>query len=51
LRLRNNIEIKLPEDTPEKAWKYLAQVQKETSILDGDVKNIDLRVAEKIFVK
>jgi cell division protein FtsQ len=51
IRLRNNIEIKLPEDDPERAWKYLAQVQKDTNILDGDVKNIDLRVAEKIFVK
>jgi cell division protein FtsQ len=51
IRLRNDIEIKLPEEAPQKAWKYLAQIQKDSQILDSNVKNIDLRVAEKMFVK
>ncbi|MCE3231778.1 MAG: putative Cell division protein FtsQ [Rickettsiaceae bacterium] len=51
IRTRNDIEIKLPEEDPEKAWKYLAQVQKDSNILDSNIKNIDLRVEEKMFVK
>ena len=50
--LFNNIEIKLPEESPEMAWSYLARTQDETSILDdSDIKKIDLRVQGKMFVQ
>lgn len=50
LRL-GDIEVKLPEENAEKAWKNLAKMHRETHIADSAVEKIDLRVEEKIFVK
>jgi cell division protein FtsQ len=51
VRLFNDIEIKLPEQEAEQAWAEIAKMQKDTLILDSDVSLIDLRLADKIFVK
>lgn len=53
IRLTNDVEIKLPEEDASKAWIYVAQMQKDTSILDNDVQTIDLRIGDenKVFVK
>ncbi len=51
LRLRNGIEIKLPEENPDRALEYLAEVNKESKILTSSAKSIDLRLEEKMFVK
>lgn len=51
VRLYNDIEIKFPEEEPEKALEYLANLQSETKILDTDVKSIDLRVPDKMYVR
>ncbi len=51
IKLYNGILIKLPEEAPEKAWSYLASTNEETQILKGNVKTIDLRVEDKMFVQ
>jgi cell division protein FtsQ len=53
IRLSNEVEIKLPEEDATKAWKQVAQMQKETSILENDIKTIDLRIGDenKVFIK
>ncbi|MDA0782785.1 MAG: cell division protein FtsQ/DivIB [Rickettsiales bacterium] len=53
VRFMNDVEVKLPEENASKAWAHLAQLQQDTSILDTDISNIDLRIKDenKIFVK
>jgi cell division protein FtsQ len=51
VQLKNGILIKLPEDNPEKAWAYLTKKQKDSKILESNIKTIDLRIEQKMFVK
>lgn len=51
VKLKNGILIKLPEDNPEEAWKFLTQKQQESKILESNVKIIDLRIEKKMYVK
>lgn len=53
IRLKNDVEIKLPEEDASKAWAYVAQMHNETAILDNNIKTIDLRIDDenKVFIK
>ena len=51
IRLAGNVEIKLPEEAPAQAWKRLAELQTKEQLLDRDVKVIDLRVEDRLFIK
>lgn len=51
IRLNGDIEVKLPEDNAQNAWKHLAELQDEQRLLDRDVKEIDLRLEDKMFIK
>ena len=51
VKLKNDILIKLPEDNPEKSWEYLTKKQQDSKILESNVKIIDLRIEQKMFVK
>lgn len=51
IRLHNDVEIKLPENNPEDAWKFLDKSNSETTILDSKIKSVDLRVSGKMFVQ
>jgi cell division protein FtsQ len=51
IRLKNELEIKLPEEAPETAWRKLAKLQEDEKILERDVKVIDLRVPDRTFMK
>ena len=51
VRLFNDIEIKLPEDNPQKAWSEIARMQKEALVLDSDISTIDMRLEDKVFIK
>lgn len=51
VKLKNGILIKLPEESPEQAWKFLTQKQQESKILESNIKSIDLRIEKKMFVK
>lgn len=51
IHLFNGIEIKLPEENPEDAWRFVSDKHKEEEILNGDIKSIDLKVPDKMFIK
>jgi len=51
VKLKNDILIKLPEENPEKSWEYLTKKQQDSKILESNIKTIDLRVEQKMFVK
>lgn len=51
VRLDNGIEIKLPEQHPEAAWKQLADMHTQQQLLNRDVRAIDLRAPGKLFIK
>jgi cell division protein FtsQ len=50
IRLKNGIEVKLPEDNPAAAWKSLADLQTREHLLDRAVKVVDFRISGKLFV-
>lgn len=45
------IEVKLPEDKPMEAWKALASLQAKQQVLERDIKVIDLRLPDRLFMK
>lgn len=49
--LDNGTTLKLPEDDPYSAWNYLNHLQNTTDFIFSDWSIIDMRVADKIFVK
>lgn len=51
IRLKNGMEIKLPETDPANAWKRLAELDGKERLLDRDIKVIDLRVEGRLFIK
>jgi len=51
LRLKNGIDVRLPEDDPALALERLAALDREKKILSRDVTVIDLRVPDQIMVR
>ncbi len=51
VKFYNGLEVKLPEDNPEKAWKYLAELQKTKQIIDRNILSLDLRIPDRIFIR
>jgi len=51
IRLDDGVEVKLPEQNAGKALANLMQMNKEEKILERDIRVIDLRAPDKIFIK
>jgi cell division protein FtsQ len=51
LIMTNGVEVKLPEVDPGAAVGVLLRAQRETRILDKDIRSIDLRLADRIAVR
>lgn len=51
LLLHNNIEVSLSETNPRSSLERLIKLQNKYHILDKQLSNIDLRVANKVFLK
>lgn len=51
LRLRDEIDVNLPEDNPQAAWAKLAKLVTEHRILERDVAVIDLRLPDRLVVR
>lgn len=51
LRLKNGIDVRLPEDDPALALERLAVLDREKQILSRDVTVIDLRVPDQVMVR
>lgn len=50
IRLDDDKEVKLPEKNPAAAWAKLAELEEKQSLLDRDVRVIDLRVKGRLFI-
>ncbi|MDX2072900.1 MAG: cell division protein FtsQ/DivIB [Alphaproteobacteria bacterium] len=51
IRLQNDIEVKLPEEGAAGALARLMEMDKAEQILARDIKVIDLRVPDRVFIK
>jgi len=51
LRMRNGLDVKLPEKDPSEAIATLLDLQRQSRILDRDILWIDLRTPGKAFVR
>jgi cell division protein FtsQ len=51
VKFDKGVEVKLPEEAPVDAWKALARMQREQRVLDRDIRAIDMRVKDRIFIK
>lgn len=50
IRFRNGIEVKLPAGNAERAWAMLAQMEREQQILARNIRAVDLRLEDRIFI-
>jgi cell division protein FtsQ len=51
LRLKNGVEVQLPEADPERALQTLANLDREKKLLSRDIVLIDLRQADRVSVR
>lgn len=51
LKLKNGIDVKLPEEEPARALARLAEIDKDSRLLSRDVIGIDLRQPDRIVVR
>lgn len=51
LKLKNGVDVKLPEDEPAKALTRLAEADKEMRLLSKDIIGVDLRIPDRIVVR
>ena len=51
LRMRNGLDVKLPEKDPSEAIETLLELQRQSRVLDRDILSIDLRTPGKAFVR
>lgn len=51
VKFDRGVEVKLPEDGAGDAWKRLAKMQREQRVLDRDIRAIDMRLKDRIFIR
>lgn len=51
LRLDNGVDVRLPEERPEAAWKRLADYEHTYGLLRRDVIAIDLRMSDRLLLQ
>ncbi|MHC8508564.1 MAG: cell division protein FtsQ/DivIB [Rhodospirillales bacterium] len=51
IRLRNGVDIRLPEDKPGAAWSRLARFDAEHRLLDRQLSLIDLRIGDRVVIR
>jgi cell division protein FtsQ len=51
LKLDNGVDVLLPEDATEAAWRRLGALHRQDKILERDINVIDLRVEDRVFLK
>ncbi len=51
LKLKNGIDVKLPEADPQAAIATLLRLQREQRLLDKDVLALDFRAPDRVFVR
>lgn len=51
IRIEDAIDIRLPAENPEAAWRKLSELEKEHGLLKRDISAVDLRVPDKMTVR
>lgn len=51
LRLKNDIDVRLPEENAADAWNRLAEYEKAHQVLERDVQILDLRLPDRLIVR
>jgi len=51
LRLKGNIDVRLPEKDPRGAWARLAEYERAHRVLERDVQVLDLRLPDRLIVR
>ncbi|MEH6546529.1 MAG: cell division protein FtsQ/DivIB, partial [Sneathiella sp.] len=51
LEFDNDVSVLLPEENARQAWKQLAAMQNEKKLLDKGLIAIDLRAADRMYVR
>lgn len=51
LRLKGDIDVRLPEDNAVGAWNRLAEYEKNHQVLERDVRILDLRLPDRLIVR
>ncbi|NQU60664.1 MAG: FtsQ-type POTRA domain-containing protein [Rhodospirillales bacterium] len=51
LRLKGDIDVRLPEDDTASAWTRLAEYEKTHQVLERDVQVLDLRLPDRLIVR
>ncbi|MFN7038024.1 MAG: cell division protein FtsQ/DivIB [Alphaproteobacteria bacterium] len=51
VKFQNGLEIKLPEENPEAAWNYVIDLYNKKNLFGKSISNIDLRIANKLYIK
>lgn len=50
VRFRNGLEVKLPAKNAERAWAMLGQMQRDQGVLARNIRAVDLRLEDRIFL-
>ena len=51
LKFKNGVELKLPEQNSDEAWKQFTQMEEEHHILSRPIVYIDMRMQDRVFIK
>jgi cell division protein FtsQ len=51
IRIENAIDVRLPAENPEAAWRKLAEMERDYGVLQRDITAVDLRVPEHTTVR
>lgn len=51
VRLKEGIDVRLPEQDPQTAWRKLAKYEENNGLLGRDVELVDLRLANRVVVR
>jgi cell division protein FtsQ len=51
VRIENAIDVRLPADNPEEAWRKLTKMEKEFGLLNRDITVVDMRVPGRMTVR
>ncbi len=50
LKFATGVEVKLPANNPERAWTMLAEMDRQQHVLNRDIRSVDLRLEDRIFI-
>ena len=51
LRIDNAIDVLLPEEDPEAAWRHLASLERQDKLLQRDIRVVDMRLPDRVVLR